>query len=371
MGRLAVNASIVDPVLSGLGVYTVNLIKELSEFQEDLIIYTSCPNAFAQDQARIRSISKPLGPTYGKCAHLRRLLWTQFILPKSMARDKATVLFSTIPEGVFGEAVPQYLVVHDVTPLKFRKEYSLQWWYFQLYVRSLLRRVKRIIAVSEQTKADIMTSFGIPPSQIRVIPGGCRHESFHANINPDSVKRKYHLNSYCLYVGNFHPHKNLFRLIQAFGALAKNACPQLVIVGNKDPRYFPGLQAMVERLGLNANVLFLGYVPQNDLPGLYAGAEVFILPSLYEGFGLPLVEAMACGVPVIAAKGGAMEAVVDKAGIMVDPTNINEMAEAMNQVLANPELRGTLCERGLRQAKNYSWSTTAKMVSQVLDESKS
>ena len=203
-----------------------------------------------------------------------------------------------------------------------------------------------------------------------MIPGGCNHEIFHANIRADSVKKKYHLHSYCLYVGNFHPHKNLLRLIQAFHSLAKDGQHQLVVAGKKDSRFFPGLQSQVEKLGLHDKVLFLDYVPQEDLPELYAGAEFFILPSLHEGFGLPLIEAMACGVPVIASKGGAMEEVVGKAGVMVDPTNVDEMAEAMNNVFAHSGVRDTLRDLGLRQAKKYSWDITAKNISQVLNESK-
>ncbi len=222
MERLAVNASIVDPVLSGLGVYTVNVIKELRHIYHDLLIYTSHQEIFAQDQIRIRSISKPLGPAHGKGAHLRRLLWSQFILPKNLKKDNVSALLSTIPEGVFGGSIPQYIVVHDVIPLRFPKDYSLQWWYFQLYVRPLLRRAKRVITGSEQTKTDVMAFMGISPLQIRVVPDGCNHEIFHPKVNSGSVKKKYHLDLYCLSVGNFHPHKNLLRLIQAFHGLGKN-----------------------------------------------------------------------------------------------------------------------------------------------------
>ncbi len=367
--RVAVNASIVDSVLSGLGVYSVNLVSELIKIEKDLLIYTSHPNAFSQDSAPFRPISRPLGPANGKRAHLQRLLWSQFVLPKNLKGDKADVLLSTVPEGVIGGSVPQILIVHDVTPLKFPQEYVLQWWYFHWYVRPLLRKAKMIITVSEHTKADVAHYFGIAPSQIRVIPGGCNHENFHADLNSDSVKKKYHLHSYCLYVGNLHPHKNLLRLVQAFHRLAKNRQQQLVIAGKKDSRFFPELQSQVERLGLHDKVVFLDYVPQEDLPALYAGAEFFILPSLHEGFGLPLVEAMACGVPVIAAKGSAMEEVVEKAGVMVDPTNVEEMAEAMNQILANSSTKDMLCGQGLEQSQKFSWRHTAKMVSHVLNES--
>jgi glycosyltransferase involved in cell wall biosynthesis len=363
---LAVNASIVDSFASGLGLYAINLIKELADVYDDPLVYTSMPQVFPFKGIRLRSIRAALGPAHGKVGHFQRLLWSQLILPKRLSRDGAKILFSPIPEGPIACPVPTVLVVHDLIPLKFPHDYPLQWQYFRWFVRPLLRRAKKIIAVSEQTKADLIKDFGISSCQIHVIPGGCAHDVFHSGISPDSIKRKYQLESYCLYVGNFHPHKNLPRLIQAFHSLAKNGECQLVIVGKKDPRYSPALQSMVERLGLKSKVVFLGYVPQDDLPGLYAGAEVFILPSLYEGFGLPLLEAMACGVPVIAAKTGAMKEIVETSGMLVDPTEPQEMADAIHKVLTDKSWRERLSYLGLQKSQKYSWRSTAQMVSKVI-----
>ena len=365
---LGVNASIVDPFLTGLGTYTVNLIRELIKIHQDLLVYTSHPQAFSIDHTQIRIISKQLGPAYGKRAHFRRLLWSQFILPRNLQKDKATALFSPVPEGIFNGTIPQYLVIHDVTPLKFPRDYALQWFYFQFYVRPLLRKAKRVITVSEQTKTDVLECFGISPRHICVIAGGCNHQIFHANIDTDYVKKKYGLQSYCLYVGNFHPHKNLVRLIGAFHRLPKNVKSQLVIAGKKDSRYFPVLKQIVEKLGLEKTVVFLGYVPLEDLPALYAGAAVFVLPSLHEGFGLPVVEAMACGVPVVAAKTGAMDELLKQSGILVDPTQPQELADAIHKVLTNKDCRERLSYFGIQEAKKYSWSTTAQMISNVIKE---
>lgn len=363
---LAVNASIVDSFASGLGLYAINLIKELADVYDDPLVYTSMPQVFPFKGIRLRSIRAALGPAHGKVGHFKRLLWSQLVLPKRLSRDGAKILFSPIPEGPIACPVPTVLVVHDLIPLKFPHDYPLQWQYFQWFVKPLLRRAKKIIAVSEQTKADLIKVFGVSSCQIHVIPGGCAHDVFHSGINSDLVKRKYQLESYCLYVGNFHPHKNLLRLIQAFHSLAKNGEYQLVIVGKKDHRYFPALQSMVERLGLKSKVVFLGYVPQDDLPGLYAGAEVFILPSLYEGFGLPLLEAMACGVPVIAAKTGAMKEIVETSGMLVDPTEPQEIADAIHKVLTDKSWRERLSYLGLQKSQIYSWRSTAQMVSKVI-----
>lgn len=365
---LAVNASIVDPLLSGLGVYTVNLIQTLSKIRPDLLVYTSCPEAFAPHQVRVSRLSSPMGPAYGKGAHLRRLIWAQWVLPRLMARDNVSPLLSTIPEGTIRGDIPQYLVVHDVTPLRFPKEYVLQRWYFQWYVRPLLRNARRIITVSEQTKADVITAFGISSSRIRVVPGGCNHEVFHAGINPEAVKAKYRLDAYVLYVGNFHPHKNLLRLIQAFQLVARDGWHQLVIAGKKDSRFFPVLEAMVEKLGLQGRVIFPGYIPGEDLPGLYAGATALVLPSLYEGFGLPVLEAMACGVPVIAAKSGAIPELVSGAGLLVDPMDPKDIGEAIHRVVTDCALRDRLVRVGVQRASRYSWCDTAERIAGILQE---
>lgn len=371
MANLVVNATVVDSKRSGLGNYAVHLVKELAAIRDDLIVFTSHAEPFVQANVGIRKYSQNLGPSAGLRGHLARLLLTQTVLAVQASRLNPSCLFSLVPEAPLWYAGSQVVVAHDLIPLFFPKEYRLQNMYFRLFVASVLKRVSSIVAVSQRTKQDIVSVFGINPSTVQVVPGGCDHRMFFPGIDPNRVKRKYGLTSYLLYVGNLHPHKNVKRLIAAFKQLRGHGSHQLVIVGEKDPRFFPVLCTQVEKFGLQEKVLFLDFVPQEDLPELYSGAEIFVLPSLYEGFGLPLVEAMACGVPVVTAKGGAMEEVVGDAGKKVDPTNVNEMVEAMSHILESPGLKDTLSERGLRQAKKYSWSATATAISRVLDESKS
>jgi glycosyltransferase involved in cell wall biosynthesis len=365
---LAINASIVDPYVSGLGVYTVQLVKELAKIREDLLVYTSCPEAFSLASLRTKRIAIPLGPAYGKKAHLARLIWTQTIWPLRILKDNVSQIFSPIPECVRGMGVPQTVVVHDLIPLKFAKDYPVQNVYFRWYVGPLLRKVEKIITVSEQTKKDLIADMGVHPCRIQVVPGGCNHGDFHPHINSSEVKRQYGLHRYLLYVGNLHPHKNLPRLIQAFARFASRVSHQLVLVGKKDVRFYPSLERLVDALGLHGRVMFLDYVTQDDLGGLYAGAELFAFPSLYEGFGLPLVEAMSCGIPVVSGKSGATEEVVGEAGILVNPRNVQDLAEALEYVLTTEKIRQDLQERGLRRAQQYRWERTARQISVILEE---
>ena len=364
---LAVNASIVDPYASGLGVYTIQLVKELEKIRKDLIVYTSSPEVFNFTSAKSKSIIFPLGPAYGKTAHVARLLWTQTVLPVRLLKDKISKVFSPVPECVLGIGMPQTVVVHDLIPLKFPKDYPFQNIYFRWYVAPLLRKAQKIITVSEQSKADLIADLGVSPGRIQVVPGGCNHSDFHPYIDPTGIKRQYGLHQYLLYVGNLHPHKNLARLIQAFARLSSRVSHQLVIVGKKDQRFYPSLEALVGKEGLNGRVVFLDYVKQDDLGGLYAGAEVFVFPSLYEGFGLPLLEAMACGVPVVSGNSGATAEVLGEAGMLVDPRSVKDLAEALEYVLTTQGIRQDLQERGLRRAQQYRWDRTARQISGIIE----
>jgi glycosyltransferase involved in cell wall biosynthesis len=364
---LAVNASIVDPYASGLGVYTIQLVKELEKIRSDLLVYTSFPEGFRFTSAKSKNIFFPLSPAYGKKAHLARLIWTQTVLPIRLLKDNISQIFSPIPECVLGISIPQTVVFHDLIPLKFPKDYPLQNVYFRWYVAPLLRKAKKIITVSEQTKCDLIADLGVNPCRIQVVPGGCNHADFHPYIDSTAIKHRYGLHRYLLYVGNFHPHKNLARLIQAFARFSSRVPHQLVLVGKKDSRFYPSLERLVEKLGLNGRVVFLDYVKQDDLGGMYTGAEAFVFPSLYEGFGLPLLEAMACGISVVSGNTGATAEVAGEAGILVDPHSVKDLAEALEYVLTTRGIRQDLQERGLRRAKQYRWDRTARQISGIIE----
>jgi len=167
-------------------------------------------------------------------------------------------------------------------------------------------------------------------------------------------------------VGNLLPHKNLQQLLHAFALICEKFPHTLVIGGRKDPRYYPALKVVTEALGLQKRVLFLDYVPTDDLPALYTGAAVFILPSVYEGFGLPILEAMACGTPVIASRTSSIPEVAGQAALFVDPDNASEMAAGLETVLGDRDLREGMRQQGLVQAAQFGWSETAVAILDLL-----
>lgn len=366
--RIVVNASIVDHVLSGLGVYSVNLIRELNKLHDDLVVYTSCPESCEVETAKVRKINGRVQPSRGQEGHFRRIIWTQTSLPLRLLSDRASLVLSPLPEGMLFPCVPQVVVVHDVLPLHFPKEYPRQQYYFRYCVPILLRTSRAIVADSENTKRDIITCYGVEADRVRVIPAGYEKKRYRMGIDVEGVKEKYGLTSYLLYVGNLLPHKNLRRLLHAFARIAWRLPHQLVIAGKKDHRYYPALEAEVQALGLQNRALFLDYVLSDELPCLYAGADVFVFPSLYEGFGLPPLEAMACGTPVIVSNVSSLPEVVGDAALMVDPYDIEGMAKAMHRVLSDDGLSKEMRRKGLERAKLFSWEKTARNILKVLDE---
>jgi glycosyltransferase involved in cell wall biosynthesis len=226
------------------------------------------------------------------------------------------------------------------------------------------RRATAIIAVSEATKKDIVRILKVKASQVHVI-----HEAVSPVFRPlppddslEEVRRAYNLpKRFLLYVGTIEPRKNLVRLIQAYHHLCQRQehAHALVFVGS------PGWKcdevfATVERLSLNGKVRFLGYVPQADLVALYNLAEAMAFPSLYEGFGLPILEAMACGTPVIASPNGSLQEVAGSAAEFVDPKNVESIADGLQHVLSNPARQEELRAKGFAQAARFSWETTAR-----------
>lgn len=366
--KIAINASIVEPFLSGLGVYTVHLTRELCALHDDVVIYTAFPDICTAPPSQCRPVRWRVQPSYGGQGHLRRLTWLQTVLPLRLIGDKATVLLSPVPEGLFLPVVPQVIVVHDILPLHFPKEYPRQQYYFRHLVPAILKRARRIVAVSEQTRRDVSTFYGITGPKVQVVPNGYDTQRYRPGIASQGVKDKYGLQRYVLFVGNLLPHKNLCTLLQAFAHIADRTAHRLVIAGKKDPRYYPALEAQAKALGLQERALFLDYVPGEELPALYAGADACILPSLYEGFGLPVLEAMACGTPVIASRTSAIPEVAGKAALLFDPYDVRDMAQAIAAVLSDPNRQETMRRQGLVHVTQFSWQQTAMAIFGILTE---
>jgi glycosyltransferase involved in cell wall biosynthesis len=360
--RVAVNASILGSRSSGLGQHARGLVRALDRQHAPLVVHTAMPDAVAPLRAVIRRAPSLVQPDRGAGAHLARLAWSQLGLPFGLARDGADVLLNTIPEGPLTSSVRQVTVVHDVIPLDFRRDYPRQQWYFRNLVPAVLRRARVVVAVSEATRRRVIDAYGLPAARVRTIHNGFDAERF----GPDGPAEADGGVPYLVFIGNLLPHKNLPRLIEASAIAAARAPLRLVVVGRGRPPVVAALRALAERCGVAVDLR--AFVPPADVPAVLRGARALVLPSLAEGFGLPAVEAMACGTPVVAADVPALREVVGAAAVLVDPLDVDALAEAITRVVSDDRLAKELGAHGLEQAARFSWERCAAEMLDVLRE---
>jgi glycosyltransferase involved in cell wall biosynthesis len=314
-------------------------------------------------------------------------LWTHARLSWEMLTQPPDVLF--VPSHVLPLVHPQRSVVtvHDLGYLYYPEAHTLMQnlylrWSTPYNARSTAGKVGRVLADSEATRRDLVLHYGIPEERIAVIYPGW-DESLAPVTNPAllaAVRARYGLDErYLLYVGTLHPRKNLTRLVQAFATVCQSMPAgtdgeqgtdtnlQLILAGQKGWLY-DEIVAQVQRLGLTGRVLLTGYVPESDLAALLSGALAFVFPSLYEGFGFPVLEAMACGTPVVCSSASSLPEVAGDAALMVDPLDSEALAGALHRVVVDPGLRRDLEERGLRQVRRFSWLSCARQTLQILEE---
>ena len=298
-------------------------------------------------------VEKPARASGGVRGHA----WEQFVLPQKL--DSKSILWSPANTGPILVS-NQALTIHDLSPLEHPEWFrgSFATWY-RLFLPILAKRVRIVFTPSEYVRRRVITRFGI--TNVKVTPNGVDSCKF----TPNAKQRKYSLPAcYVLFVGSIEPRKNITTLLQAW-AEVKDSCRDtwLIIAGSSGPVFQPvKFSHAIER------VQFLDYVDEKALPGLYAAATLFVLPSLDEGFGLSPLEAMASGTPVIVSNRGALPEVVGDAGLIFDLSKLGTLSNAMKLCLSDPNLRQSMKEKGLARAKLYSWQNTAELIWDTLNE---
>jgi glycosyltransferase involved in cell wall biosynthesis len=291
-------------------------------------------------------------------------LWTHVRLSLEMAVRSPDVLF--VPAHVLPAVHPRRSVVtiHDLGYLRYPEAHT-RWsrWYLRWSTCYNARSAATVMVDSRATLQDLVKHCGTSPDKTHIVHPGC--DPAFAEVRDEArvaeVCTHYGVQlPYLLFVGTLQPRKNLKVLLEAFSALVSHdAATHLALVGRKGWLYEP-LFAQVRQLGLEHRVHFTGYVPQADLPAVISGAHAFVLPSLYEGFGLPVLEALACGTPVICSNVSSLPEVAGDAAILIDPHDTAQLTQAMQRVLENAELRREMALKGLRQARRFSWERCAR-----------
>jgi len=297
------------------------------------------------------------------------ILWHRLQLPLPVESFTGPVDLFHSPDFTLPPAwrARTLVTVHDLSFLRYPEgaDPRLRAYLMDAVPRSV-RRADHVLADSQNTRDDLVALLGVPPEKITVVYPGVEPR-FRPLDDPgvlSAVRERYRLpERFILHVGTLEPRKNLVRLMEAYALLSEHGVAtdevSLVVAGGRGWLY-EGIFQAVERLGLAGRVTFTGFVRDEDLPALYNLADLFVFPSVYEGFGLPPLEAMACGTPVVVSNTSSLPEVVGQAGLLVSPTDVGALAEAMARALRNGELRARLRARGLEQARRFTWQKVAE-----------
>ncbi len=370
--NIAINTLSVTPQRGGAKTYLVNLIKNLSSADKDNTYYliVSPLNETLFD-IRAKNFRKIVLPLYSDNTILRLLL-EQFLLFFRIKKYKIDVLFSP---GNFATVFPgckQVLVIQSSLTIKqVRDKYVpnetsfVRSFGYNLMLPLSVRKADKIIVVSNNIKKHLLDQLIIPEQKIHVV-----YEGVDLIFNKDSETKPEFPKPYLLFLSTLFKHKNLDKLLEAFVLLKKeHNIPHLLVVVGRDPKgETEKLKKIVEREGLSGQVVFAGALPHDEIAAVYKNADLFIYPSGVESFGLPVLEAMACGTPVIASNRMSVPEIGGDAALIVDPDNIREMSEAIYRVISDEKLKQTLIKKGYERVRKFTWEKAAQETLEVFRE---
>jgi glycosyltransferase involved in cell wall biosynthesis len=323
------------------------------------------------------SYSPPVGmrvrrSLWSTSSPIRRIAWEQLAAPVALRRERIDVLHAMAFVAPLFSPCPTVVTVLDLSFLRYPKAFKpFNRLYLGWMTRISVRRASRVIAISESTRQDVIALLGVSPDRVHRIYCGVDPAFYPASeAEVETFRQRKGLpERFILNLGTIEPRKNVARLVEAYASLVASdpgemAGIPLVIAGGRgwlaDPIY-----ARVQELGIQDRVHFVGYVPEVEKRLWYSAATCFCYPSLYEGFGLPPLEAMACGVPVIASDVASLPEVVGDAGLTVSPLDTAALSSEMRKVLSSPSLRAELAARGRAQALRFSWNEAARQTAQI------
>lgn len=362
-----------DRCISGVEYYSLGLLSGLLQVdsENEYVVYTNQPDLIDTYVRSARNLT--MIEVTGVKNRSARVLWEHHRLPPLAEKDALDVLHCTSYICPLRRtSVPYVVTIHDTIALDHPR------WckptnalYFNLVMARSSRAASCVIVVSQQTASDLKRNLGLSGTKVRMIHSGI-DGIFHPNSDGadcSCVRARYRLpKRYILHVGNIEPKKNILTLIRVQAKLRELGLPhKLVIVGGRTWRAKPVL-AEIQREAATGNIVQAGYVERQDLPYVYQMADAFVFPSLYEGFGFPPLEAMACGIPVVSSRRGALSETLGSAAWMVDPEDDSEIAQAVRRVVSDLAVRQRYINAGLKQSAHFNWERAAQATLAVYKE---
>lgn len=361
--RIGINALYLLPgKVGGSETYIRNLVRELSAIKgNEYVVFTNKESAgvFDAPGASVKIVVCPINAV----RRTVRILWEQFVLPIQAIRWRLDALISAGLTAPFVHTMPGYVMIYDMQHLNQPENFTKTYLYIlRAFIYFSAMTSQGVLTLSGKSKNDIIKYYGIDPDKITVTPLAADDRIFKktAATEADETFKKYGLpKRYVLYLASSLPHKNYLRLLSAYKKVRAAQDIKLVLIGARDYGR-EAIEAAIKDLDIEGDVLFLGWLPLEDIPAIYRGAELFVFPSLHEGFGIPVLEAFACGVPVVCSNIEPVSEVAGDAAMLVDPYNIDSIADGMLSVLKDRALKERLVSKGIEQARLYSWKRTAE-----------
>ena len=344
MFKAIYNGTYISRKNTGIGEVSLQLLKNLSE-KEILFLNPTSPSS--KNNIKIPSY---LSPNSNQFSHLRRLFWLQKNIPYLMKKYKAKLYISPLPEGPLFCNISSIIICHDLIPLKFPK-FSFLFFYYLIYVPLILHNSKLVFCNSKSTAKDINKFYKVPQKKIKILKLGFDKDKYF----PQKLQRK----KFFLCIGRHNKYKNLKRLLMAFKKF-KNKEYKLIFIGPNDKRYTPFLKSYALKLGINSNCQWKGWVSSEEKLELLNSCTALIHISLFEGFGLPVLEGLACGTPIIASNISSIKEIIGNNGLLINPRKTEEITESFIKLTSDSSLREKLSQRGPILAAKYSWGKAAK-----------
>lgn len=353
---------------AGTGVYIRSLVSVWQKNNPDVQLLLYAHNRPSQmDLGKKKNVLKRILNGF------RDIFWMQIILPIKLIRDRVDVLFCPAFLGPVFSPCPKVINILDLSFIRYPQVIDRLYRFFlKCQLPLVISNANVILGISELSKKEIVELFKISPEKVKVTYLACGPE-YKVIEDPqqiENIKKKYSLpEKFIIHVGTLEPRKNIPNLISAFGILKKNNLfeHKLAIVGGRG-WYYEKIFEKVTELKLEKEVIFTGFVPEKDLPLLYNAADVFVFPSIYEAFSMPILEAMACGCPVICSRAASLPEIGGEAAVYFNPQNPEEIAAAILKVVSNENLKKELSLKGLAQAQKFSWEKAAAETLKVLIE---
>jgi glycosyltransferase involved in cell wall biosynthesis len=360
--KIGINATFLNKKPTGVGIFTKEISTKLCTLNEETIVFTSVKLEDVHERQLHKTPSWTQGSTK-LSQNVNRMIYSNTVLPFLIKKRKIEILFCPITEFPLFQSSPLIVTVHDLHPFYFPEQFGLSSNYFKFSLKLLTKWARRLIVPSHFVKRELLNYLNIESNLVDIVPPGYDKALFKPldeEFKKDFLKRYGLEEPFILFVGSLFPYKNIKTLLKTFLDIQGKIPHSLIVVGK--------IELSQEKLPEHKRIHYLDYVQPTDIPGFYSYADIYVHPSLVEGFGMTIVEAMACGTPVISSNGGSLPEVVGEAGVLFDPSDSQQLGERLLTVIYNKSLQKEMRVMGFQQVKQYSWARTAKDIFHACEE---